>query len=125
MPTGYYAPVPPQVSAKATVVAKAADATLTVADFGKQITNTGAAGTVVLTFPKAADAAGCSIRVQITVAQIVRVLPVTGESVYLGGSGVASKYLNIAGVIGNYCDIYSNGESYEVTAYSGVVTKEA
>jgi hypothetical protein len=45
--------------------------------------------------------------------------------VYLGGDGVDDKDLNIAGVIGNYADVYSNGSDYVVTTYSGVLTKEA
>jgi hypothetical protein len=125
MPTGYMVPPPPIVAPNATVVAKDADATLTVADFGKIITNTGSSGTVVLTLPGAATAAGCSIKVQVTVAQIVRCTPASGEKVYLGGSGVASKYLNIAAAIGNFVDLYSDGVSYHVMNYSGVVTKEA
>lgn len=125
MPTGYMVPPPPVVAPNATVTAKAADATLTVANFGTIITNTGAGGTVVLTLPAASTAAGCSIKVQVTVAQIVRCTPATGEKVYLGGDGVASKYLNIAGVIGNFADLYCDGVSYHVMNYSGVVTKEA
>jgi hypothetical protein len=113
------------MSPKATVTAKAADATLTVANFGTIITNTGAGATVTLTLPKAADCCGCVIKIQLTAAQIVRLLPVTGEKVYLGGSGVASKYLNIAAVIGNYADVFSDGEDFNVLGYSGVLTKEA
>jgi hypothetical protein len=124
--TGYIVPNPPFVSPKATVTAKAADATLTVAEVhGSQITNTGAAATITLTLPDPATAGGCAFRVQLTVAQIVRLLPPTGKKVYLGGSGVASKYLNIAAVIGNYCDVFCDGIDYLVTSYSGVVTKEA
>jgi hypothetical protein len=65
------------------------------------------------------------MRFYLTVAQIVRLLPQTGESIYLAGSGTATKYLNIAAVIGNYVDVYSDGTSFYVTGYSGVVTKEA
>lgn len=124
--TGYIVPAPPFVSPKATVVAKTADATLTAAEVhGKQITNTGASGTVVLTLPSAPTVAGQAFRVQLTAAQIVRLLPATGQKVFLGGSGVASKYLNVAGVIGNFADVYSDGVDWIVTNYSGVVTKEA
>jgi hypothetical protein len=125
MPTGYLVPAPPQISPKATVVAHAASATLTVADFGKIHTNTGASGATIYTLPAPADAAGVTLRVQLTVAQTVQLLPPSGKSVYLGGSGVASKYALLAGVIGNYVDLFSDGEAYLITGYSGVVTKEA
>lgn len=123
--TGFRVPPPPFVSGKATVVAKAATGNLALSDFGKNLTNTGASGTIVLTLPAAATAGGLSTRVALTVAQVVELLPQTGESIYLSGSGVATKKLNIAGVIGNYADVYCDGVSYEVTGYSGVVTKEA
>lgn len=123
--TGYTVPRPPLVAPDAAVSAQAATATLTVANAAKNITNTGAGATIVLTLPAAADAAGTSWRVQITVAQIVRLLPVTGEAICLGGSVVVTKYLNIAAVIGNFCDLYCDGTKYHVVNYSGVVTKEA
>jgi len=125
MPTGYYAQQPPRVRADATVEANTADGTLTVANFGKIQTNTGAGATVTLTLPSVTTVAGTSLKVQLTAAQIVRLLPATGEKIYLGGSGVASKYLQIAGVIGNYCDVFCDGEEFHVMGYSGVVTKEA
>lgn len=121
---GTMIPPAPLVSPKATVVAKAADAILTVADCGKIITNTGAAAGITLTLPAAADAAGCSLRVQLTVAQTVTLDPGTGK-IYLGGSGVADKTCIVAGVIGNYADIYSDGVDWLVIGYSGVLTKEA
>ena len=127
MPTGYDVPEPPIVAADATVVDHDGDATLTIADAGKVHTNTGVdpAETIVLTLPAAANFAGGSIKVYLTSAEIVRLAPQTGESVYLGGSGVASKYLQIAGVIGNYADIHCNGKEYLVVDYSGVLTKQA
>jgi hypothetical protein len=123
--TGYLVPRPPLVAPDAAVSAQAATASLVIADYGKNITNTGSSGTVVLTLLAAADAAGKSLRIQITVAQIVRLLPATGEAVCLGGSVVVTKYLNIAAVIGNFCDLYCDGTKYHVINYSGVVTKEA
>lgn len=125
MSTGYYVETPLVVKANATVEANTADATLTVANFGKIQTNTGASGTVVLTLPAASSVAGCALKVQVTAAQIVRCTPASGEKIYLGGSGVASKYLNIAAAIGNFVDLVSDGVQYLVTNYSGVVTKEA
>ena len=125
MPTGYMVPPTPQVAANATVEANTSNATLAVANFGKIQTNTGASGTIVLTLPAASAVAGCAVKVQVTAAQIVRCTPASGEKVFLGGDGVASKYLNIAAVIGNFADLFSDGVQYHVTNYSGVVTKEA
>lgn len=124
MPTGYIVPAPLRVSPKATVAAQAATATLVAADFDKVLTNTGAGGAIVLTLPAASAVAGRSIRIQLTVAQTVTLTPVAGEKVFLGGSGVASKYALIAGVIGNYLELHSDGIDYLILAYSGVVTKE-
>lgn len=107
------------------VTAKAATATLVAADFGQTVTNTGAGGAIVLTLPAAAAVAGQYLRVQLTVAQTVTLTPVTGEKIYLGGSGVNSKYLLIAGVIGNSVTLLSDGSSYFVVQQVGVATKEA
>lgn len=108
-----------------TVKANTATADMNGYDFEKNNTNTGSSGTIVLTLPAASSLKGQKTRIQITAAQIVRVTPATGEKIYLGGDGVASKYLNIAAVIGNYAEIYCDGTSFYVTGYSGVLTKEA
>jgi hypothetical protein len=123
--SGFLVPRPPLVAPNATVTAKTTTGNLAIADYGVNLTNTGAGGTIVLTLLAAALAAGMSLRIQITAAQIVRLLPQTGEAIYLGGSGVVTKYLNIAGVVGNFCDVYCDGQKYLVTSYSGVVTKES
>ncbi len=117
----------PLVPPNAAVTAKGAtDTTIAVSELdGLNCTNTGAAGTIQLTLPAAADFIGRATRFQITVAQIVQIVPATGEKIYLGGSGVADKYLQIAGVIGNYAELYSDGTDYHVTGYSGVLTKQA
>jgi hypothetical protein len=123
--SGLQVPAPPLVAPDASVTAKTTTGNLAIADYGVNLTNTGAGGTIVLTLLAAAAAAGMSLRVYVTVAQIVRLLPQTGEKIYLGGSGTATKYLNIAAVIGNFVDVYCDGEKYLVQGYSGVVTKEA
>lgn len=115
----------PKVAADAAVTAKASTGNLAIADYGVNLTNTGASGTIVLTLLAAASTAGLPIHVQITAAQIVQLLPQSGEKIYLGGSGVATKYLQVAGVIGNFVDVYCDGEKFLVQDYSGVVTKEA
>jgi hypothetical protein len=114
----------PVVAPNATVAAKAATANLAAGDFGKNITNTGAGDAIVLTLPAAATVKGKVMRVQLTVAKDVSLSPATTEKVFLGGDGVANKDLVIAGVIGNYADIYCDGTDYFVVSYSGVLTKE-
>lgn len=115
----------PLVAPNATVVAKTATGNLTATDFGKNITNTGATDAIILTLPAASTVAGKAMRVQLTVAKNVSLSPAATEKVFLGGDGVANKDLVIAGVIGNYADIYCDGKDYLVVGYSGVVTKEA
>ncbi len=123
--SGFLVPRPPFVAPNATVVALTTGTTLTVASHGgKNITNTGASD-VTHVLPAVADAAGISIRFQITAAQYVRLDPAGSECIFLGGSGVAGKYVNIAGTIGNYADVYCDGVQWLVTSYSGVLTKQA
>jgi hypothetical protein len=123
--SGLQVPLVPRVAPDASVTAKTTTGNLAIADYGVNLTNTGAGGTIILTLLAAAAAAGMPLRIYLTVAQIVELLPQTGEKIYLGGSGVATKMLVIAGVIGNYVDLYCDGEKYLVQGYSGVVTKEA
>lgn len=113
------------VPANGTVSAQTATATLTSSSFNKILTNTGASGTITLTLPDPATVKGQSIKVQVTAAQIIRLDPPSGVAVYLGGDGVDAKYLQIAGVIGNYADVWCDGTDYHVVTYSGVLTKEA
>jgi hypothetical protein len=118
----------PRPNLKQTVVAKGASFTITTAlAAGKGLiyTNTGAGATIVFTLPAAADVAGTVIGFKSTVAQIVQCLPVTGEAIYLHGDGVVTKYLNVAAVIGNYVELYSDGVAWTVEQTVGVVTKEA
>jgi len=123
--TGFFIPEPPILPADAAVLNKTADYTLVVADLLKIITNTGDIDALVLGLPAAPDTAGMSLHVQLTAAQTIELLPVTLEKIFLGGDGVASKYLLIAGVIGNYAKLYCDGEKWLVFDYSGVLTKEA
>lgn len=111
----------------ATVTTKTADYTITVADLALPtiFNNTGDTGTMVLTLPSVASAKGKVVRVHLLAAQIVRLLPVTGSIINYNGSAVATKYLNIAGVIGNYVEVFCDGTQWVVTQANGVVTKEA
>jgi len=122
---GFLIPEPPILPADAAVLNKTADYTLVVANLLKIVTNTGDIDALVLTLPAAVDAAGMVLHVQLTAAQTVELLPVTLEKIFLGGDGVASKYLLIAGVIGNYARVYCDGEKWLVFDYNGVLTKEA
>lgn len=122
---GYLVPNAPVVLGNASPTAKTVDYSVLAGDLPGLFTNTGASGTVVFTLPAASTVHGEPVKFQVTAAQIVRCLPQSGEAVYLGGSGVVSKYLQIAGVIGNFCDLVCDGTGWIVTNYSGVVTKEA
>jgi predicted methyltransferase len=115
----------PQVPANGAVEAHGATDTIVAADFGKNNTNTGASGTTVHTLPAAASHPGQVIRFTALAAQIMQIDPATGEAVWLNGSGVVSKYVQVAGVIGNYIDLWCDGLGYHVVGYAGVVTKEA
>lgn len=115
----------PIVAPNGTPVAYTGDATLVAADLNKNVTNTGASGTVVLTLPSVSGLAGYVLHVEATAAQIIRVDAAGTETIWLGGSGAAGKYLNIAGVIGNMADIYCDGSRWLVVNRCGVVTKEA
>lgn len=120
-----FRPMFQSVSPAATALAKTTDYTVLAADFANILTNTGASGTVVFTLPSAVTYPGTVLRFHLFAAQIVRLLPVTGQAVALNSSAVVTKYLNIANVIGNYCEIVSDGTQWLVTHYAGVVTKEA
>lgn len=111
----------------ATVTAKTADYTVTVADLKLPtiFTNTGDDGTQVLTLPTIASSRGRVIRAAVLAAQIIRIDPSGTEKINLNGSAVAGKYLNIAAVIGNYAELFNDGTQWIVTSYAGVVTKEA
>ena len=124
MATGYLDPI--RVAFDAPVVAQAATATLTAANCnGKNLTNTGAGAGIVLTLPAVQSAAGQAFKVAVLAAFSVTLTPATGEKITLNGSGVASKYLLVAGVIGNYVEIYNDGDHWGVVSANGVVTKEA
>jgi len=121
----YQGKIIPVVKPNATVAAKTATANLSSSDWNKNVTNTGSSGTIVLTLLTPVGNANKVFRVQVTAAQIVSLSPPAGVGVYLGGSGVDAKDAHIAGVIGNYLDVYCDGANYHITGYSGVATKEA
>ena len=115
----------PTVLLSGTPIAKTSDFTILETQTDSIFTNTGASGTVVFTLPSVKISHGVTFRFHAFAAQIIRALPRTGEAVNLAGSAVVTKYLNLAGVIGNYVDLYCDGTQWLVTNYSGVVTKEA
>lgn len=115
----------PQVRPDAEVSAQPATATLTSDDFGKNLTNTGASGTITLTLPPASENPFKIFRFIHTVSEIVNLSPQSDDAIFLGGDGVDDKDLILAGIIGNYVDVYCDGVNYLVTGYSGVVVKES
>lgn len=120
-------PCPPIVSGKTTVTAKTADFTITaaLANGTPLYTNTGAIGAVVFTLPAASACAGVSMKFAAVAAQTITLTPASGGKIFLNGSGVADKYVLVAGVISNFVDIWSDGVDWVVINYSGVVTKQA
>lgn len=115
----------PIVAPSVAPTAYAADTTLVAGNLNTNVTNTGASGTITLTLPAVSGLAGYTLHVELTVAQIVRIDPAGTETIFLGGSGVAGKYANIAAVIGNMVDIYCNGTQWLIVNRDGVITKEA
>lgn len=111
----------------ATVVSKTADYTVTLDDLEAPtvFNNTGDDGVQTLTLPSVASAKGKVLRAYCTAAQVIRLDPQATESVNYNGNAVAGKYLNLAGVIGNYVEVYCDGTQWVVTQANGVVTKEA
>lgn len=111
---------------RGTVVAKTADYTVTLTDLKVPtiINNTAAGGTIVLTLPSVALANGYALLVNVLAAQIIRLLPQTGEIVNYNGSVVVTKYCQVAGVIGNYVELFCDGVQWIVVNANGVVTKE-
>jgi|GEM_PF-3776739 len=104
---------------------EASTTALVLADFDNNIDNVGAGGAVVYTLPAVADVKGLALSIFVGAAQQISLSPASGEKVYLFGDGVATKDLIIAGVIGNFVELYSDGTDYVVTKANGVVTKEA
>ena len=92
---------------------------------GTVYNNVGSSGTLTATLPAVADCKGKYLAFFIGAAQIVRPTPASDEKIYLYGDGVASKYLNIAAVVGNYAVLYCDGTAWFVVNTTGVVTKEA
>lgn len=120
-------PCPPVVSGKTTPTAKTADFTITAALAATTplYTNAAAIGAVVFTLPAASAVPGVSMKFAVTAAQTVTLTPASGGKIFLNGSGVADKYVLIAGAIGNFADIFSDGVDWIVVNYSGVLTKQA
>lgn len=121
-------PNPPTLDPrKATVAAKTSDYTVDISDLKKPtiFNNTGAAGNVTLTLPAVKVGKYKVVRAYCLAAQTIQVKPATGEVVNFNGNAVASKYAQLAGVIGNYIELFCDGYQWVVTKSSGVVTKEA
>ncbi len=131
---GYYAlisstipPYPTIDPRTATVTTKTADYTVTQDDLDKPtiFNNSGDTGAQVLTLPAVVSSKGKILRAHALAAQTIALLPQTGEAVNYNGSAVVTKYLLLAGVIGNYVEVFCDGTQWVVTQANGVVTKEA
>lgn len=111
----------------ATVVTKTADYTITQDDLDTPtiFNNTGDSGNLVYTLPAVAASKGKVVRIHALAAQTQQADPQAGEAVNYNGSAVVSKYAQLAGVIGNWMELFCDGTQWIVTDNSGVVTKEA
>lgn len=111
----------------ATVTIKTADYTITQDDLDLPtiFNNTGDAGNLVYTLPAVADSKGKVVRIHALAAQTQQADPQAGEAVNYNGSAVVSKYAQLAGVIGNYMELFCDGTQWIITNSSGVITKEA
>ena len=123
--SGYLIPEPSLIAGDATVVEHAAGATLTASSFKKIHTNTGDGDSQENVLPAAADVAGECIRFVCTAAFDIVVAPASGEKIWSHGSGTADEKLTIAGALGAYADIYSDGVDYLVFDSNGILTKAA
>jgi hypothetical protein len=121
--SGLQVPAPPKTAPEAARTAHSTTEAITAATFGTNHTNTGATGAIVLTLPAASTVAGMSLGFYVTAAYDVQIAPASTEKIYLAGSGTADELLNIAGVVGNFIDIFCDGKKYLVEKYSGVLTK--
>lgn len=108
------------------VITKTADHTLTAADNGATVTNTGASGTITFTLPVAKP--GLKFSARVSVAQALRLDPNGTETISLPSSGVpgaAGKYL-VADAIGETVQLVCVvAGSWSVVGYTGTWTAEA
>lgn len=126
MSTGLITVPPPRVDPTGTPVALATATTLVAATHhNKNLTNTGASATLEHQMLSAAAYQGDVVKFAATAAQIARFQPASGEAIYYNGDGVDDKYVQLAGVIGNFIEMQSNGADWIVIRANGVVTKEA
>lgn len=111
----------------ATVTTKTADYTITQSDLETPtiFNNAGDTGNMVLTLPAVSASKGKVVRVHALAAQTMQLDPQAGEAVNYNGSAVVSKYAQLAGVIGNYMELFCDGTQWVITRSSGVITKEA
>lgn len=116
----------PVIDPTLTPTALATTAAVTAAQIaGQNLTNTGAGGGTVYTLPKANTMPNQGFRFYVTVAQTSAFSPVATEYVALAGSKVVNKDLQISAVVGQFVDVYSNGENWVCWNHSGIVIKEA
>jgi hypothetical protein len=119
--------VPMLNPAQSTISAKTANYTVTQADLDAPtiFTNAAAAGNVNFTLPTASTCAGKTITIHALAAQTTRLVPQATDAVNYGGSAVVNKYAQLAGVIGNFITVVSDGTNWIVVNGNGVVTKES
>jgi len=122
----YTMPAFPTINLRtATVTAKTSDYTITQDDLETPtiFTNEGDVGALVLTLPAVADSKGMVVRVALLAAQTVRLDPQDDEAINYNGDATVTEDVTIAGVIGNYVELFCDGVQWIITQANGVLTK--
>ena len=98
--------------------AEASTTTLTAAQSGSVVSNTGAAGTVVYTLPTAV--AGMNFRFYSTAAQVITIDPPAGVTIQLGATvGTADTGTISSGALGDSCELFAtSATTWIVTRYT-------
>ena len=122
----YLMPAFPTINPRtATVSNKTSDYTITDDDLIAPtiFTNSTAGGQVVFTLPAVLESKAKVVRVSLLAAQAVRFDPQRGEIVNYNGDAVIHADATLAGVIGNYMELFCDGVQWIVTEVNGVLTK--
>ncbi len=97
--------------------------TITIDEVKEPTIFTNTTASIVLTLPKAKDVRGGVVRAYVTATETIQLEPATGEKVNYNGNDTVDENAQIAGVVGNYMEVVSDGDEWVVTKANGVVTK--
>jgi len=109
--------------ANAPVRAIVSDTVLTQDDLFTVINNEGSGGALVVTLPNPVESREGVIRFAIIDAQNISIYPYPGGVVALNGDVDTGEYVDLPDTVGNYAELYCDGEKWQVTHYSGSLSK--